>query len=105
MPTVSGAEQLLDDLLAQGRHAITTAEVAAYLGVPEPHVRVRLHRLARRGKVFSPARGLWVAVPPSFRSWGTLPGLQFIDALMDHLGREYYVGWLSAAELLSLIHI
>ena len=104
MPTVSGADQLLDDLIAQGKHAITTAEAAASLGVPEPHVRVRFHRLAQRGKVFSPARGLWVAVPPSFRSWGTLPGLQFIDALMDHLGREYYVGWLSAAELHGAAH-
>jgi predicted transcriptional regulator of viral defense system len=104
VPAVSRADQLLDDLLAHGRHAITTAEAAASLGVPEPHVRVRFHRLARRGKVFSPARGLWVAVPPSFRSWGTLPGLQFIDALMNHLGREYYVGWLSAAELHGAAH-
>jgi predicted transcriptional regulator of viral defense system len=104
VPAVSGADQLLDDLLAHGRHAITTAEAAASLGVPEPHVRVRFHRLAQQGKVFSPARGLWVAVPPSFRSWGTLPGLQFIDALMNHLDRDYYVGWLSAAELHGAAH-
>jgi predicted transcriptional regulator of viral defense system len=72
--------------------------------VPPAHVRVRFHRLVHSGHIFSPARGLWVAVPPEFRSWGTLPGLQFLDALMTHLGKKYYVGWLSAAEIHGAAH-
>jgi predicted transcriptional regulator of viral defense system len=72
--------------------------------VPPEQVRVRLHRLVRTGHVFSPSRGLWVAVPPEFRSWGVVPGVQFLDAMMRHLERDYYVGWLSAAELHGAAH-
>jgi len=33
-----------------------------------------------------------------------LPGLQLIDLLMGHLERDYYVGWLSAAEVHGAAH-
>ena len=103
-PASRRAIDLVDDLLAHGRHAISTAEAAERLGVPPAQVRVRFHRLVQTGHLFSPARGLWVAVPPAFRTWGTLPGLQFLDALMTHLSRQYYVGWLSAAEVHGSAH-
>ena len=99
-----GAADVVDDLLAHGRSAFSTAEAAGLLGVPADHVRVRLNPLVHQGKVFSPARGLWVAIPPEYRTWKVTPGLQFLDAMMRHLGREYYVGWLSAAELHGAAH-
>jgi predicted transcriptional regulator of viral defense system len=83
---------------------VTTAEAAALLDVPEDQVRIRMHRYARQQRVLSPARGLWVIIPPEFRTWGTLPALQLIDPLMRHLGHDYYVGWLSAAELHGAAH-
>lgn len=104
MSAPSQVVDLIDAMLAHGQHAITTAEAAERLGVPPSHVRVRFHRLVHTGHVFSPARGLWVAVPPAFRTWGTLPGLQFLDALMTHVNRQYYVGWLSAAEVHGAAH-
>ena len=94
----------LDALLAHGRHVVTTQEAAHLLGVPAGHVRVRMNRYAHSGRVFSPARGLWVLVPPEFRTWAVTPGLHFIDAMMGHLGRDYYVGWLSAAEIHGSAH-
>jgi len=60
--------------------------------------------LVRDGRVFSPARGLWVLIPPEFRVWRVIPGVQFIDSMMAHLGRHYYVGWLSAAEMYGAAH-
>lgn len=36
-------------------------------------------------------------VPPEYRSWGAVPAAWFIDPMMQHLGRDYYVGLLSAA--------
>jgi predicted transcriptional regulator of viral defense system len=94
----------LDDLLAHGRHAVTTEEASHILGVPRDQVRVRMNRYAHAARVFSPARGLWVLVPPEFRTWTVVPGLHFIDAMMGHLGRAYYVGWLSAAEVHGSAH-
>lgn len=99
-----GAADVVDDLLAHGRSAFSTAEAAGLLGVPADHVRVRLNPLVHQGRVFSPARSLWVAIPPEYRTWKVTPGLQFLDAMMRHLGRDYYVGWLSAAELHGAAH-
>ena len=95
---------LLDDLVAHGRSAITTAEAADALGIPQDQVRVRMHRYVQQGRVIAPARGLWVPVPPQHRVYGSLPGLQMIDLLMGHLDRDYYVGWLSAAEVHGAAH-
>lgn len=98
------AGDVVDGLLAHGRSAFSTEEAAELLGVPAEHVRVRLNPLVRQGRVFSPARSLWIAIPPEYRTWKVTPGLQFLDAMMSHLGRSYYVGWLSAAEIYGAAH-
>ena len=41
---------------------------------------------------------------PEFRSWGVVPASHFIGALMKHLGHDYYVGYLSATEVLGSAH-
>ena len=96
--------EVIDSLLAQGRIAVSTEEAAQLLGVPSDHVRIRMQPLIHGGKVFSPARGLWVAIPPQYRTWRVIPGIQFIDFMMARLDRDYYVGWLSAAELHGAAH-
>ena len=101
---VARTVDLLDDLVAHGRAAITTADAADALAIPEDQVRVRMHRYVQQGRVIAPARGLWVPVPPQHRIYGSLPGLQLIDLLMRHLERDYYVGWLSAAEVHGAAH-
>jgi predicted transcriptional regulator of viral defense system len=98
------APRLSDWLLAHGRTSVTTSEAAVLLGVPAGHVRVRLHRPVLESLLFSPARGLWVPVPPEYRTWGVTPATHFLDDLMRHLGRDYYVGWLFAAELYGAGH-
>jgi predicted transcriptional regulator of viral defense system len=98
------ASDLGDWLLARGRSAVTTREAAEILGVPVEHVRVRLHAAVHGGRLFSPSRGLWVAIPSKYRTWGAPPGVEFVDQLMTHLEREYYVGWLSAAEIHGAAH-
>ena len=92
MPGHHTTAEALDTLLAHGRLAVSTEEVAQLLQVPPEHVRVRMQPLARSGRVFSPARGLWVAVPPEYRTWRVIPGAQFIEPMMTHLGRDYYLG-------------
>ena len=58
------AADLADWLLAHGRTSITTGETAELLDIPADQVRVRLHVPSRRGELVSPARGLWIPVPP-----------------------------------------
>ena len=98
------APELADWLLSRGVSSLSTAEVAGYLGVPEDQVRRRLHAPRRRGQWVTPAHGMWIPVPLEYRTWGAPPGIEIVDALMDHLHTDYYVGWLSAAELHGAAH-
>lgn len=95
---------LADHFLSRGRFAFTLDDAAAATGGSRGAAGDALERLQRRSLVFSPARGLYVAVPPEYRSWGVVPGAWFIDAMMAHLGRSYYVALLSAAAVHGASH-
>jgi len=88
---------LPDRLLSEGRYWITTDEAAGLLKRGKDTAYPRLAELERAGKLFSPAKGLYVIVPPEYRSWASVPGDWFIDPMMRHLGRTYYVSFLTAA--------
>ena len=45
-----------------------------------------------------------MAVPPQYLSWGAPPPSWYIDDLMHHEARPYYVGLLKAAELHGATH-
>ena len=95
---------LPDHLLSEGTSWFTATEAAQAAGIPLAHVYPGLKRLADRGQIFSPARGFYVPIPPEFRTWGSVPATHFVDAMMRHLDRRYYVGLLSAAELHGAAH-
>lgn len=59
-----------DALIARGRYWATTGELAELTGQNEAVLRTSLARLARAGRLFSPARGLYIMVPAEYRSWG-----------------------------------
>lgn len=95
---------LPDALLSHGRHHFTTEDAAMAAGIRLDSVRPALARLIKKRLAFSPARGLYIAIPPQYRSWGVVPATSFVDALMAHLDRSYYVGYLSAAEAYGAAH-
>lgn len=97
-------KDLADWLLARGRHWVTTAEVANLIDIPADQVWAIAARLVKKNQLFSPTRGAYVPIPPEFRSWGVIPASHFIDALMKYLGHNYYVGYLSAAEVHGSAH-
>lgn len=92
------AYELADWALSHGVSSLTTEEVSWLCGIPAGHVSQRMASLRKRSKIFSPARGLWIPIPPENRTWGAPSPLLYIDDMMAHLGTEYLVGWLSAAE-------
>lgn len=96
--------ELGDWLLARGRHWVTTEEVSGLLRIPLAHVSPTLTRWRQKGLLFSPTKGVYVPIPPEYRSWGTVPASHFIDSLMGHLGHAYYVCLLSAAEAHGFAH-
>ena len=90
---------LPDWLISHGRHWITTDEIAATLAIPVEQVPPIVARLRRAGRMFSPTRGGYVPIPAEYRSWRAVPASHFIDPMMRYLDHEYYVGFLSAAEV------
>ena len=98
------AADVVSWLLSHGISAATTDELAALLGLPKNHVRQRLVPLIKRFEMISPARGLWIPVPYEYRLWGAPEAIYYIDQMMKYLKVEYYVGWLSAADILGASH-
>lgn len=95
---------LPDLLISRGRYSMSSEEMRSFTGLSDAAIASGLQRLRRQRRVFSPTRGLYVVVPPEFRSWGVVPADWFIDDLMRHLGRRYYVGLLSAAAYHGAAH-
>ena len=95
---------LADWLMAQGRHFITTEEVADLVGTAPVSVRQSLRRPRESNEIVSVTRGAWVPVPPEFRTAGAPPPAHFIDPLMRFLGHPYYVGFLTAAAVHGASH-
>jgi predicted transcriptional regulator of viral defense system len=91
--------RLPDALLSLGAHAFTTKDAAEAAVISPDRARPALARLIKNRLAFSPAKGLYVPIPPQYRSWAAVPATWFVDVLLAHLGRDYYVGYLSAAEV------
>lgn len=89
--------ELADWALSHGMSSFTKEDVSQICGVPRNHVSQLLTTLRNNGKVFSPSRGLWVPIPPEYRTWGAPDPALYIDDMMAHLNVEYLVGWLNAA--------
>lgn len=94
----------IQGLLQRGRHHFTIEEAVKALGGDRMSVSRALHRLKKKGEIATPQRGLYVVVPPEYRSLGCLPAGQFVHQLMEHVGEPYHVALLSAAELHGAAH-
>lgn len=94
----------IDQLQSGGRYTFTREEALAATGNTEIAVAASLRRLRKAGRIVSPRRGFHVIVPLEYRATGAPPAEWFIDDLMRHLRRPYYVGLLSAAALYGAAH-
>lgn len=94
----------LANLQSEGQVTFTREEAIAAIGITEPGFLKAAARLQKRHMLLNPRHGFYVAVPPQFLSWKAPPPTWYIDALMHHEGRPYYVGLLKAAELHGASH-
>ncbi|MCY4362405.1 MAG: hypothetical protein OXE42_09520 [Gammaproteobacteria bacterium] len=91
-------------LLSEGRLVFSAGEAERALGISRGAFLDAAERLQRRKHLVKPRRGFYVVVPPQYASWGAPPPSWYIDDLMLHEGRPYYVGLLKAAELSGATH-
>lgn len=84
-------------LLAIGRGVFSADEAQQEIGISRGAFLDAAERLQRRGHLIRPRRGFYVVVPPQHAVMGAPPPEWYIDALMRHEKRPYYVGLLTAA--------
>lgn len=90
--------QWLDNLLARGAFSFSKGylhkEFPAHSDIA---VKRALNRLSRKGKIISLYKGYYLIIPVQYASRGILPPPLYLDVLMKHLQRPYYVALLNAA--------
>src|SRR5690606_20437884 len=89
----------IEALPEAGRYVFTRRDVDAATDASDDAIKMSLYRLKKSGAIVAPKRDFFVVVPREYRAAGGPPASWFIDDLMRHLGRRYYVGLLSAAAL------
>lgn len=98
------ARAFVEDFLGQGRYTFTREEAAERLQGSPAAVYMALHRLSMTGWIAMPRSGFYIIVDPQHRAAGSLPPEWFVRDLMKDLGRPYYVGLLSAAQIHGAAH-
>jgi hypothetical protein len=91
-------------LQAGGHVSFTRGEALEAAQLSEAAFLKAAARLQHKHMLLNPRHGFYVAVPPQFLSWEAPPPGWYIDDLMRHEGRPYYVGLLKAAELHGATH-
>lgn len=91
-------------LQSEGRITFSRAEAIQALDVSDAAFLKSAERLQKRKLLLNPRHGFYVVVAPQYLSWGAPPPASYIDDLMRHEKRDYYVGLLKAAELHGATH-
>lgn len=104
LKTRASLSDYLTRLQAGGRVSFTRDEAVEAVQLSNAAFLKGAARLERKHMLLNPRRGFYVAVPPQFLSWEAPPPSWYIDDLMRHEGRPYYVGLLKAAELHGATH-
>ncbi len=95
----------VERLAARGRHSFSLKEVReAFRDNTPAAIKLKLTRLAGKGKIISVHKGYYLIIAPQYASRGILPPSLFIDGLMKFLERPYYVGLLNAAAFHGAAH-
>ena len=82
----------------RGNYTFTHDEVAqAFPDTSSGSIARALTREVSKGRIMSPLRGFYVIVPDEYVLRGAVPQSFYLDDMMHHLGRKYYVALLSAA--------
>jgi predicted transcriptional regulator of viral defense system len=104
LETVSTLRDYLLELQSGGRISFTSEEATTALGITHSAFQASAARLQRKRLLLNPRHGFYVIVPPQYLTWEAPPPSWYVDDLMRHQGRTYYVGLLKAAEIHGATH-
>jgi predicted transcriptional regulator of viral defense system len=96
--------EYIEGLQSNGRYSFSLGELRSAHNVSNNALAMALHRHCRKGKIVCVRKGFYVIVPPEYSNAGIMPPSLFIDDMMAYIGRDYYVGLLSAAVFHGATH-
>ncbi len=100
----SKAKMYIDHLFGMGEISFTSVKLQKEMGITNKAAQRALERLRNNKEIATPAKGYYLILTPEFRRLGCLPPNYFIDDLMSHWHKKYYIGLLSAAMFHGAAH-
>lgn len=98
MNTATSIKDWINKLQQNGKLYFSVEQVSeAFPRIQPTGIRSALSRLSAKNNIVSVWKGFYVIVPISYTVKGILPPVMYIDHLMRHIQRSYYVGLLNAA--------
>jgi predicted transcriptional regulator of viral defense system len=94
---MSNFNDYIKSIRANGHRFFTAEKAIAELGISRNAFHCGMYKLKRKGDIVSPAKNLYVIIPPEYQSIGCLPADELVPLLMKHWNLNYYVCLLSAA--------
>jgi len=96
---------MIFDLQKKGRMTFSNEEVKKQLPSHTTRaIELALNRLIAQQKIVPVLKGFYAIIPVEYASWAMVPPTMYLDALMRHLKRPYYLALLSAAEFHGAAH-
>jgi len=100
----SKTKSYIDHLVGIGEISFTIQKMQKEMGLTYKAAKRVLESLRKNKEIVSPAKGYYLILTPEFRALDCLPPNYFIDDLLSHWKKEYYVGLLSAAMFYGAAH-
>ena len=82
---------------SSGRRYFTINEAAIDLGENKKNLLACICRLKKKGELFSPAKGLYIMIPPEYYNLGSIPATELVPILMKYWKLDYYAGLTTAS--------
>lgn len=87
-----------------GKRFFTIEQAVSELQISRNAVLNAIARIKEDGDIISPAKGLYVIVPPEHQPYGSIPPEDLVPILMGYIGAEYYISLLTAATYFGAAH-
>jgi len=78
--------------------------VHAFPSMDMAQLKNTLYRYSLNKDILSVYKGFYVIIPPHYKRSGVVPPSYYVNQLMRHLEKPYYVGLLNAAEIYGAAH-
>lgn len=82
---------------SSGKQYFAIVDVLCDLALSRKGLLSAIGRLKKQGDLISPAKGLYIIIPPEQQRIGCIPAEELLPILMSYLKIPYYVSLLTAA--------